>query len=389
MKTFAKILLAATLAAGCLGATAQDFESGGLCYTLTGSDEVAVSERLLFDGTNDYSGVVIIPSTVYYDGATYRVTAVDDYAFAGSAVTEVVMPGSVTRLGESAFADAADLAQVTLPLGLESIPRYCFASTAVEDVAIPEGVTRIGYGAFQECTRLHSLFLPSTLRRIDDVAFDWCFNLYEIYCAALLPPSVAGDTFNWVPRVDLVVTDDASADLYSIDPAWNDRDLFTIYPDEDISPTLLHDGEDYCQDWQRVHLGEHLAYKIFDEADELVAYTAAGEFYLPASDHDVTYTIVPTTSMTDGESWSFTVPATTGIDRIDDEPFSPIPDPVITARYGQIHIWHENYRVPVRVWDIYGTLYFERFSGGNEAVDLPENRVYIVTVGNYVKKVLL
>ena len=389
MKTFTKILLATTLAFSALNGTAQDFESGGLCYTLLGGDEVAVSERLLFDGTNDYSGVVIIPPTVYFDGDTYRVTAVGDYAFAGSAVTEVVMPNSVTQLGESAFADATELSQVTLPIGLKSIPRYCFASTAVEDVAVPEGVTRIGYGAFQECTRLHTLFLPSTLRHIDDVAFDWCFNLYEIYCGALMPPAVAHDTFNWVPRIDLVVTDDTAADLYSIDPAWNDLDRFTIYPDEDIAPTLTLEGEDFNQDWRRVHLGEHLAYKVLGEDGELAAYTAAAEFYLPASDHDVTYTIIPTTSMTDGDSWALAVPATTGIDRIGDEPFSPVPEPLITARYGQIHIWHDNYRVPIRVWDIYGRLYFERFSGGNEAIDLPENRVYVVTVGNYVKKVLL
>ena len=43
----------------------------------------------------------------------------------------------------------------------------------------------------------------------------------------------------------------------------------------------------------------------------------------------------------------------------------------------------------VRVFDMYGQLYYVRPSTSGEVIELPRNRVYIVMVGNYVKKILL
>lgn len=370
-------------------ALSQDFESNGICYNVTGGDEVAVVERIGQDGVNEYSGVIIVPESVFFDGFNYRVTKVDEYAFSGSGVTAVVLPNSITRLGESAFADATELRQVTLPLGLREIPKYCFAGTSLSDIALPEGVERIGYGAFQECTMLHTMFLPSTLRSIEAYALDWCFNLYEIYCSALLPPRVGHDAFDWLPRVDLIVNDDAVADRYSVASEWGDNDRFTIFQDE--VPEIINAGEKvaFCQNWLRVAMPAHLAYNVYDDLGELIAYTSGEEIYLPAKGRDIVYRIIPTTVIGEGEEIEVEVAATSGIERIDDEPFSPVPEPVITARDGQIHIWTDTYRRAVRVWDIYGNLYFERFTNGNEAVELPGHRVYIVTVDDYVKKVLL
>ena len=369
---------------------AEDFESGGISYRVLSDGRVAVTEQLTWEGRNAYEGVLIVPENVYYNGVTRDVTAVDAFAFSASGVTEVILPGSVRWIGESAFADATSLTDVTLPIHINAIPRYCFAGTAVSDVAIPEGVTQIGYGAFQECTRLNTVFLPSTLRRIDDLAFDWCYNLEQIYCAALLPPRLGDDVFADVRRADLIVTDDAAVDLYEISRSeWSDDKHFTVYPDEDIDPLLSFNPEPFEQDWLDITLGNHLAYTIYGEDGEPMAYTAAAHFYLPATDHDALFTVVPTTAMTDAERAEVVVEALNGIDRIIEEPMSPIPDPIISARDGQIHVWGDNYRRVIRVFDIYGMMYFERFSDGGEIIELPRGRIYIVTVDDYVKKVML
>lgn len=389
---FLHILLALALA---LQAAAQEFESGSIAYVVTAPGQVAVTQRLLPGGVNDYSDVLIVPPTVFFDGETYSVTAVDQYAFAASGVTEVVLPNSISSLGESAFADADRLSSVTLPLALRHIPRYCFAGTALVDVALPPEVSTIGYGAFEECTALHTVFLPPALTAIGNHAFDWCINLYEIYCTAPLPPSVGDDAFAFAPQLDIVVADDAHADLYALHPQWGNDSLFTIFPDEDLAPTtLLYNSEPFRRDWLAVELGNHLAYKIYDSDDNLIAYTAARHAFLPApARHDAVYTIVPATTADALPDYlaTVTVPATSGIERLipDDEPISPIPEPLITARDGQIHIWGDNYHRAIRVYDIYGTLYYERFTSGNEAIELPSPRLYIVTVDNYVRKVLL
>ena len=80
---------------------AATFECGGLYYTTTGANTVAVARVPAEKATNNpYKGVYIIPEQVYYDGANYQVTAIADSAFFQSKATEVQVPNTVTTIGE-------------------------------------------------------------------------------------------------------------------------------------------------------------------------------------------------------------------------------------------------------------------------------------------------
>lgn len=384
------IFIVITIIAAITKANAGDFTSGGLVYRFTDDyDEVAVDQNIV-DGVNAYEGVIIIPEIVNYDGYNFHVTSIAQEAFAGSKITEVVIPNSVKRIGESAFAYADDLVNVTLPLNLKVIPKKCFAGTSIVNIALPEGIQTIGYGAFQSCSLLHTVMLPSTLKLIEAYAFNYCHNLYEIYCAAVKPPRATGwAIFSDLKGIDLVVPDYEVMDAYSSDKVWGDEDTFTLFPNEDIAPQVTFNPETFCQDWQRVSLGNFFAYKVLGEDDELLALTAADYFYLPARDHDVTYTIIPTTMMGDSDPVYFTVEATTGIDRLIDDAFPAEPEPIIVAHQGTLYIYGDNYRKWVSVWDMNGRLYYQRISSDAQVIDLPSNRVYIVRVGNYVKKIFV
>ena len=144
---------------------AATFECGGLYYTTTSANSVAVAAEMATN--NPYKGVYIIPEQVYYDGANYQVTAIADSAFFQSKATEVQVPNTVTTIGECAFAYATDLANITLPLHLKDVSKMLLAGTNVVNVAVPEGVKTIGWGAFQSCPMLHTMLLPSTTKRID------------------------------------------------------------------------------------------------------------------------------------------------------------------------------------------------------------------------------
>ena len=373
-----------------VGAWAGDFVSGGIVYSFTGNyREVAVDQNIV-DGINAYEGIYIIPSTVNFEGENYPVTAIAEGAFAHSKVTEVIIPNSVTRIEENAFAFATDLTDVTLPLELAEIPDHCFTGTSIVNIVIPEGVKDMGEGAFQDCVMLHTVMLPSSLKFIDDYAFDGCHNLYEIYCAATEAPiTLDENTFGGLQNVDLVVADDETIDSYSDDTAWGNYDTFTLFPNEDFYPTMEFDGEPFNQDWQKITLGNNLAYKIYDENDELVAVTSASHFYLPALDHDADYTIVPTTLMFDSDPFTVTVDKTTGIETYIEEAFPVEPEPIIVAHFGTIYIYGDTYMKWTSVWDMSGRLYYQRISSDSQVIDLPRNRVYIVKVGKYVKKIFV
>jgi hypothetical protein len=369
---------------------AGDFVSGGIVYSLTGHrHEVAVDQNII-DGLNAYEGIYIIPCTVNYDGENYRVVAIAEGAFAHSKVTEVVIPNSVSRIEENAFAFATDLSDVTLPLDLKEIPDHCFTGTSLVNIVLSEGIKDIGEGAFQDCAMLHTVMLPASLKYIDDYAFDGCHNLYEIYSAATEAPITLGDnTFGGVHDVDLVVADDETIDSYSDDTVWGNVDTFTLFPSDDFYPTMEFNGESYNQDWKKITLGNNLAYKIYDENDELVAVTSANHFYLPALDHDTNYTIVPTSLMLDSDPFNVTVEKTTGIEQFIDDAFPIEPEPIIVAHFGTIYIYTDTYMKWTSVWDMSGKLYYQRISSDSQVIDLPRNRVYIVKVGNYVKKIFI
>jgi len=372
-------LLAAALVA--TSASAADIVSGGLYYQITGDSEVAVVAP--DDGTT-YEGIYIIPEAVSVDGFTYSVTAIADSAFFQAEATEVQIPNSVLTIGEGAFALDEELVSITLPVNLQSVSRFMLAETSIVNIAIPEGVTTIGYGAFQSCSQLHTVFLPSTTTTLLAYAFNNCHNLFEIYCAAPTPPkATAWAIFIGLTGIDLIVPDEEAADRYAADGVWGDTETFSIWKSDEVGMSMSLNGEVFRDNWMRLPLGENMAYKIYGSDGYLQALTAADYYYFEILDHDETYLIVPTTLMADGEDMAYTVQSSGIVEPIDEEPH-----PIIVAHDGTIYISGDNHGKWTRVWDMYGMLWYERPSVNN-VISLPTGRVYIVQVGNYVKKIVL
>ena len=72
------IVAIAMMLTGWLPSLAHDFEVDGIFYNKTSDNTAAVT----YQGSSyGYSGDVVIPSSVNYNGATYSVTSIGDLAF--------------------------------------------------------------------------------------------------------------------------------------------------------------------------------------------------------------------------------------------------------------------------------------------------------------------
>ncbi len=383
------IIILSLLAVTSVFATRADvFCAGGLCYnTLNGSEAEVIRLPHEQNVTTPYKGVYVIPERVFFEGRNYKVTAIADSAFFRSQVVEVQIPNTVTSIGTGAFAEASSLTDITLPLNLKTVSEAVLAGTSIAAIVIPDGVKTLGDRAFEACTQLHTVLLPSSVKLIEDRAFAHCYNLYEIYCAAPVPPRVVGeDNALVLKNVDVVVPDDDAVMTYADSDAWCNQENFNLFPNEDVSVTMSGETEVHNGNYMRVKLGGNLAYKIYD-GDELVALTAATRYYMPVRNHAVPTTIVPTTLMGADATPVDVVNDAVTATGVEQETIETAP--TVYAHDGVLYISGDNYGKWTYVYDMYGRLYYQRPSIAGEVIELPRNRVYIVIVGNHVKKVFL
>ena len=78
--------------------------TGFLTIYLNGNSYFPSNNAVVFDCYESKSGDLIIPSTISYNGTTYSVTSIGEWAFNRcSSLTSVAIPNSVTSIGQSAF----------------------------------------------------------------------------------------------------------------------------------------------------------------------------------------------------------------------------------------------------------------------------------------------
>ena len=110
------------------------------------------------------------------------VTSIGDYAFYGfTALTSIEIPNSVTSIGSYAFYGCASLISIEIPNSVISIGSSAFFNcTSLTNVVIPNSVTSIGSSAFSDCTSLTNVVIPNSVTSIDSDAFYRCTSLTSI-----------------------------------------------------------------------------------------------------------------------------------------------------------------------------------------------------------------
>ena len=162
MKNF-RTILAAVLMLCCATLSAHDFEVDGIFYNILSEEDRTV--EVTYKGSysdeyfGEYSGNVVIPANVTYEGTTYSVTTIGYGAFYFcNYLTSIEIPNSVTTIGYGAFGNCIGFTSITIPNGVTTIGDhafyYCIGLTSIE---IPNSVTSIGRNAFGVCRGLKSI----------------------------------------------------------------------------------------------------------------------------------------------------------------------------------------------------------------------------------------
>lgn len=170
-----------------------------------------------------------IPSTVQL---------INNYAFLTSQLEQIIIPPSVTSIGQLAFANCRSLANLIIPPSVTSIGEAAFAGCSeLETIKILANISSIGpksfllcqnlihvelsssikiikKNAFQNCRNLTTIKLSENLETIEDYGFFFCQNLKLLY----IPPkltSIGYSAFSYTPSIEEIVVDSNNPKYYS------------------------------------------------------------------------------------------------------------------------------------------------------------------------------
>lgn len=279
-----QLLLSVVLLLVAVPSFSQSIKIDEIKYKVTSYTEAALVDG--FRATGD----IVIPEYVTIKGKQYKVTSIGDYAFKKKkdskyekknkcAVNSIVMPNSITSIGNYAFAyceflssislsdsvvsigeDAFEfcerLKNITLPNSVIDIGKSAFCFSGIESIIIPDGVTCISWGLFSY-SLLESIILPNSITKIDSHVFANCKRLRDV----TLPNSLTEIEYSIFERCEnlktIVVPDTTTIKIprFLNENPWGLAKVPTIVGHNGKCPDwvvddVLSNPERYNSDWQ-------------------------------------------------------------------------------------------------------------------------------------------
>lgn len=127
-------------------------------------------------------------------------------AFDGNRVLRrVILPKTLTFIGERAFSDCIDLREINIPSGVTSIGGSAFSGCInLQPPVLPEKLVSIGSSAFQNCLSFDEIEIPEKVKTIGSKAFAECSGLKKVILP-LKVERIAEDAFENSPEIKLQV----------------------------------------------------------------------------------------------------------------------------------------------------------------------------------------
>ncbi len=188
-----KILLLCFIALPSTLLWAADFTYNGLNYNIVSADDKTVETTYSGSEERDlttYTGDIVIPETVEFEGETYTVTGIGAFSFYSctditgttnreghETIISVEIPETVTSIGKNAFMGCLGLTSIYMPNSVTSIGQYvCYECSGLTSVHLPENenIKTLEPSLFELCTSLESIELPNSITYMDTRVFCNC-----------------------------------------------------------------------------------------------------------------------------------------------------------------------------------------------------------------------
>lgn len=107
--------------------------------------------------------------------------SIGDFAFYNcTKLQNVTLPNTLTQAGTSAFSSCDTFTAITIPPSLKTVKGSFSGCKNLTSVKISNGVNKIGKEAFAECPKLKTINLPASVSNIGAMAFDDCNKLANV-----------------------------------------------------------------------------------------------------------------------------------------------------------------------------------------------------------------
>ncbi len=172
---------------------------------------------------NNYDGVIVTQYDGHNTNSTLevpemidglKVTGLDDGIFQGRNFTEIILPGTLTSIGDEAFSGCYELESIHIPASVTSIGEFAFencwklknlsvasdnpnyklenqiiyskdgsvlvACPVAKEIEIPSTVTKVGPSAFSGNINIEHIVIPESVSELGKGAFNGTFRLKSI-----------------------------------------------------------------------------------------------------------------------------------------------------------------------------------------------------------------
>ena len=136
-----------------------------------------------------------------------------------TSLKSIVIPKSVTGLGDGCFSNCTSLESVTFEEGslLRIIGKDgCFENTKITSITLPEGLESIGAGCFEGCSELTSIFIPNSVYEMDYDVFSNINANAVITIDRVKNSIVENQTYDWGTPSTVKITWTGKTTTYTV-----------------------------------------------------------------------------------------------------------------------------------------------------------------------------
>ena len=150
--------------------------------SITIPDSVTSIGESAFSGCSELTSIIVVEgNSKYHSEGNCIIETETKTLILGCKTSDIPTDGSVTSIGDWAFAYCTGLSSITIPDSVTSISAYAFYEcTGLTSITIPNSVTSIGDWAFAYCRSLTSITIPNSVTSIGSDAFYGCIGLTSI-----------------------------------------------------------------------------------------------------------------------------------------------------------------------------------------------------------------